>query len=94
MEPTTLPIEPTQPARHTMTVRTKAALWLMIGPTALFIVTFMLFAMTNWVVSSFAPVSIATTIINILLFIAGSVSMLTWLPGLIVGIVLLATAKK
>jgi len=77
-----------------MTVRTKAALWLMIGPTALLIVTFMLFAMTNWVVSSFAPVSIATTIINILLFIAGSVSMLTWLPGLIVGIVLLATAKK
>ena len=103
MEPTTLPTEPTQlaqpvqpaqPARPIVTGRTKAALWLMIGPTALLVATFMLFALTNWVVSYFATVGIATTIINVLLFVAGVISILTWLPGLIIGIILLATAKK
>lgn len=82
-----------------ITGRTKAALWLLIGPTALLVAAFILFAVTNWVFGAtttqtdelFAEPSMITTIINVVLFLAGALSVLTWLPGLIVGIILLAT---
>ena len=86
-----------------MTGRTKAALWLMIAPTALFVVTFILYAIANFITTATAPEPEAgqlfsndgggVIIVNVLLFLAGVVSFLTWLPGLIIGIVLLATKK-
>ena len=86
-----------------MTGRTKAALWLMIAPTGLFIVTFILYAITNFIATATAPEPEAgqlfsnggggVVIVNVLLFLTGVVSFITWLPGLIIGIVLLATKK-
>ena len=89
------------PATNKTSTRTKVALWLLIGPTALLVVTFITYAFVNFLLSSGNPFNSAVasdgdlvlnTIINIILFILGSISVMTWLPGLITGIVLLATA--
>jgi len=95
-------LAPTHPSGK-MTGRTKAALWLMIAPTGLFIATFILYAITNFITTATAPEPEAgqlfssggggIVIVNVLLFLTGVVSFLTWLPGLIIGIVLLATKK-
>jgi hypothetical protein len=87
-----------------MSTRTKGALWLLIAPTVLIIATFLLFAIINWVFNPtmypkpdtelFAPTPIGITISNVILFFTGVIGIVTWLPGLIIGIVLLATAKK
>lgn len=86
-----------------MSKRTIGALWLLIAPTVLIIFTFAAFAILNWIfnptmwptpdTSPFAPTPIGITISNIILFITGVVGVITWLPGLIIGIVLLATKK-
>ena len=70
-----------------------AGLWLLIAPTALLIVTFLLYAIINFVFFSVGGNDIARVILNVLLYIAGVIGVLTWLPGIIVGIVLLATRK-
>lgn len=102
---------PAQSATTTATVdtiaasnrkRTVLALWLMIGPTALIVVSIILFAIANFIMSltmpqtssMFAAQSVGQTIVNVILFIVGAVAVITWLPGLITGIVLLATKKK
>jgi len=99
-------VEPTvQPQQRKMTGRTKTALWLMIGPTALMIVAFLGYALINLAFATttaatvtesapFGEQTVVQTIANVLLFLVGVVTFLTWLPGLIVGIVLLATPKK
>ena len=86
------------------TTRTKTALWLLIAPTGLVILTFSLFAVLNLVfnptmwptadTAEFASTPLLITIANITLFIMGAVGVTAWLPGLIAGIVLLATTKK
>jgi hypothetical protein len=76
-----------------MTKRTKIALWLLIAPTVLIIVGIMLASIANWVLFSYDLLNsnaLAVTI-NILTYLIGIVGFLAWLPGLIVGIVLLAT---
>jgi len=83
--------------------RTKGALWALIAPTSLFIVTFILFAIINWIFNptmwptadteALTPTPIGFTIANIILFLAGTISVITWLPGIITGIVLLSTKK-
>ena len=92
-----------QPTKTKMAGRTKAALWLMIGPTALIITVFILYAILNWLFgaaattstdgSLFGTTSPGVVIANIMLFIAGTITVITWLPGMIIGIVLLATKK-
>lgn len=80
----------------------KLALLLIIGPTALFILAMVLYAISNFAFSSSQPtdgdlygdVSPIKTILNIFLFLSSAVSILTWLPGLIIGIVLLAKQSK
>ena len=71
-----------------MTTRKKTALWLMIGPTAALVITFIGYALVNALFNSGG-----SAVINILLFIVGVISTLAWLPGMIVGIVLLSTKK-
>ena len=97
---------PAQPAAHPTTSakskRTVLALWLMIGPTALIVVTILLYAIMNFMFAQAAPAgddlfaeqTAGQTIANIILFIVGAISVMTWLPGLIIGIILLATKKK
>jgi hypothetical protein len=85
-----------------MATRTKVALLLLIGPTAIIILDLMLYALMNWVFSTpasspssdlFAAQTGASVFVNVLLFILGLIGILAWLPGLITGIVLLATKK-
>lgn len=76
----------------------------LIGPSALLVLTLLAYALTNFIVSStagpatgdamFNAPSIGTKIVNIILFLVGAITVLTWLPGLIAGIILLATRKK
>lgn len=74
----------------------------LIGPSALFLVAILLYAVTSFVTSSVTPADSSdllsntsnNTVINIILFLFGAISVATWLPGIIVGIVLLATRKK
>ncbi len=87
-----------------MTKRTKGALWLLIAPTALIVLTFIVYAITNWVFSTVTPpptegelfseTPIGVAIVNVILFVVGALSTAAWLPGLIVGLVLLASPKK
>lgn len=94
----------TQPTTRRMTGRTKASLWLLIAPTAAIIVSIFFFAIANLVFNptmwptadgeAFAPTPVGITVLNILLFTLGAAGVATWLPALIIGIVLLATAKK
>jgi len=101
---------PTQPAAPTPTTevvksnrkRTIAALWLMIGPTALIVISIIAYAVVNFLTLQAAPETdamfgeqpVGMTIMNIILFLVGAISVITWLPGLIIGIVLLATKKR
>jgi hypothetical protein len=87
-----------------MSKRTIGALWLLIAPTVLIIFTFLAFTIINWIFNPtmwprpdtelFAPTPIGITISNIILFFTGVIGIISWLPGLIIGTVLLATAKK
>lgn len=85
--------------------RTVIALWLMIGPTALIVATLILYGVVNFLLGATAPESTADpallteqsplrSVANIILFFIGATSVATWLPGMIIGIVLLATGKK
>ncbi len=99
-QPTPTPAS-SSPGKKKLSGRTKLALWLMIGPTALLIVTFFGYALVNVLTpvtaptdgSLFAEPSPAQSAGNIFLFLIGAISTLTFLPGLITGIILLATKK-
>ncbi len=94
-------MDPTQQAHVAptkMTGRTKLALWLLIGPTGLYVAVFTLFAVINYVFSTtttgLGEASVIATIMNVILFLAGVVAFLTWLPGIITGIILLTTKPQ
>ena len=103
------PTQPTQTAaapthRKKLTGRTKAALWLLLGPTLLAIASLTIFALINLVFNptfwptpdteNFAETPLIITVINIFLFVIGSISIASWLPGLIIGAVLLIKRPK
>ena len=80
----------------------KKLLWglvCLIGPTALIVIAILGYAIANFVAGSVAPTaegellpqpSAGSTIVNVFLFLVGAVFALTWLPGIIIGTVLLA----
>ena len=94
----TPPQEPMPPAPGEMPQAPKKshktlALFLLLGPTALIVVSFILYAVVNFAFSNTVlpgAESPVQTILNVFLFLAGTVSVLTWLPGIIIGIILLA----
>lgn len=79
-----------------------AAIWLLVGPTALITFSVLAYALANLIFAStvsdnaelFTQQPIAVTITNIVLFIAGAIGVIAWLPGVVIGIVLLATRKQ
>jgi hypothetical protein len=105
-EPAFTPAQPATPPTPTPAKsnhkRTVLALWLMIGPTALIIASILLYAIMNFMFAPATPAgdnlfgeqTAGQTITNVILFIVGAISVMTWLPGLIIGIILLATKKK
>jgi hypothetical protein len=75
----------------------------MIGPTALLALVFIGFAVVNLIAVSTSSAPAAsdlfgtqpawTSIVNAVLWLLAVLSFIAWLPGLIVGIVLIATKK-
>lgn len=104
MEPTNQAPAPYPPNK--MSRRTILALWLLIAPTGLWIVVILgnilmnalIRAGTNTGLNSggdmFASAAIGAVIGAVVLFIIGAIAFITWLPGLIIGIVLLATKPQ
>ncbi|MDB5167992.1 MAG: hypothetical protein JWO55_250 [Candidatus Saccharibacteria bacterium] len=96
------PAEQVAPIAPAKNKRKILALWLLIGPTALIVGSLILFAIVNAILASTTPVSgemfggqsIIRSILNVILFLVGIVSVITWMPGIIAGIILLATQKK
>ena len=72
----------------------KKLLWglvCLLGPTLLLIVGILGYAIGNFIFGGLSSgEGAARPFINILLFLIGTVSVLTWLPGIIGGIILLA----
>lgn len=88
-----------QPSSHQPTPRKKhkkLGLLLVIGPTALFLLAFILFFIARLMAAPvengdlFDQSSPGQQLFNSLGFICSLIGFLTWLPGLIVGIILLA----
>lgn len=65
----------------------------LLGPTALLIATILLYAIVNLMVSGISD-GTGSPAINVLLFLVGTITIVTWLPGIIIGIILLATRQK
>ncbi|MNH50433.1 hypothetical protein D3C73_20470 [compost metagenome] len=89
------------PRRNTRKI---TAIWLLVGPTALIVFSIAAYAVANLIFNSgvnmqnnnaelFGQQPVAVTIINIILFITGLLGVIAWLPGIIIGIVLLATKR-
>lgn len=98
------PTNQTTTTAHTMNKKRKTlALWLLIGPTALVVASIILYAIINFITAAtipdhgtgamFGTRSTLGTITNIALFLVSIVTFITWLPGIIIGIVLLANPK-
>lgn len=92
-----------QPTRRNS--RKIAAIWLLVGPTALVVLSIAAYAIANLILNNTASIdssgtelfgqqSVAVTVTNIALFITGAIGVIAWLPGIVIGIVLLATQKK
>ena len=93
-------VSPTTPVAPKKS-RKKLALLLIIGPTALLILAIIITAFSNLLFNTqvnegelFEQVPVGKTILNIFTFLFGAVAILTWLPGLIIGIILLAKQSK
>lgn len=96
--------QPVAPVSSRKNTRRTVALWLLIGPTALIIGTLILYAVIGYLLTVGAPLqpnglsyhdpSIFSVGANIFLFIAAIVGITTWLPGLIIGTILLVTKKE
>ncbi len=67
----------------------------LVGPLALIVISVLLYAIISFITGgSQSDESVARTISNVILFIVGAFSAATILPGIIVGIILLATSKN
>lgn len=92
-----------QPAQQPASKSKKQLIWglvCLLGPTTLIVVSILLYAIMNFIFGSIASSDVAYSdspvkvVLNVVLFLVGIVSVVTWLPGLIGGIILLATRKK
>lgn len=65
----------------------------LVGPIGLIIASLLLYAIVNFITGDSGD-SVIRTIMNVFLFIVGAFSVMSIVPGFIIGIILLATAKK
>lgn len=94
------PQGPTLPPPAPKKSHKKLALFLLLGPTALLLLAVLLYAVSNFVSSAgqpaanseelFAQPSPISAILNIFIFFLGVVGVIAWLPGVIIGVVLLS----
>ena len=79
----------------------------LVAPTALVVVSIIAYAILNFIAGSQEAAQVASdslfaeagpsplhTIGNVLLFLVGAIAVMTWLPGIIIGIILLATRTR
>ena len=79
----------------------------LVAPTALVIVSILAYAILNFIAGSQETTQLASdslfaetgpsplrTIGNVLLFLVGAIAVMTWLPGIIIGIVLLSQRQR
>lgn len=86
------PVQPVKKKHRTL------ALWLLIGPSALFVITLVTTLMAPALFPDqppapgelFSEPHPGRTVINIFAFLSGAIVFLTWLPGIIIGSILLA----
>lgn len=97
------PVSSAQPTATTLTHRANKLklIWglvCLIAPTAIIVLSILVYAVVNFVTASsgasYYEASSGRTIVNIVLFGLNAIAVLTWLPGIIVGIILLATRKQ
>ena len=96
--------QPVTPYRKRVSGRTQLTLWLMLAPTCMIALSLMLFAVLNLIfnptfwptpdTADFNVISFAITLFNIVLLVIGAFGVLAWLPGLVIGIILLITRKE
>lgn len=99
-------IQPVQPVSSAPKSKKQLvwALVCLIGPTALIVISILAYAIVNFISGStvetspsgeelFGETSPVKVIFNVILFVLGALSVATWLPGIIVGIILLAKRK-
>lgn len=101
MEPTPTPVHT---HRKKLSGRTVLALWLMLGPTVLIAAVLLVFAMINLIFNptfwptpdteDFANTPFIITITNIILFALGTFATVAWLPGVVIGAILLIRRPK
>lgn len=93
--------EDTSPVSDIKKSNKKKLIWgliCLIGPTLLIVLAILLYAILNFFVMSSGseltqePTAFSKTV-NIVLYLSGIISVLTWLPGIIIGIILLAGRK-
>ena len=65
----------------------------LVGPSVLFVASIILYAAANLAYSIDVD-SAVRSIITALLFFVGAITIITWLPGIIVGIILLVTRDR
>lgn len=99
--PTYQPAGAEQPQRRN--ARKITAIWLLVGPSALIVFSILAYAIANAIFMNtassdstelFGQQPVGATIVNIALFIIGTVSVVTWLPGIVIGIILLTTKGR
>lgn len=68
----------------------------LLGPTLLLVVALTAYALLNFVFANFSSSDVPATssVSNIILFLVGAITFLTWLPGIIVGIILLTKRQR
>lgn len=75
-----------------LTTKQKAGIWCLTTPTGALIVALVLVILANWAAGGHT--SAVAAFMNLLAFVVGGLVVLTWFPGIIVGIVLLAMGKQ
>jgi|APMI01.1.fsa_nt_gi hypothetical protein len=96
------PVSNTQPhalnhAQHTNKLKLIWGLVCLIAPTGIILLSIVIYAVVNFVSASSGSgyeASSGRTFINIIMFGLNAIAFITWLPGIIVGIILLATRKQ
>lgn len=90
-EPVTAPA-PANSNERTNKLKLIWGLIFLLAPSALFVLALILAAVSNLVFGTSNPS--ARVLVNVIVFLMGALVVLTWLPGIIAGIILLATRKK
>ena len=103
----TPPVNNTAATQRTNKLKTTWGIICLVAPTALVVVSIIAYAILNFIAGSQEAARVASdslltdatpsplhTIGNVLLFLVGAIAVMTWLPGIIIGIILLATRKR